>query len=156
MLQRGVAVGFTFLVLSGAAWTGYAYVEIKRRLRHEPLKLYTSSRVHLDRNELHMLFDDIDVDRDRALDTSEIVITMLGLKEIAAAFRGSHSASEIALQRGDCPHEVLEMIVLLRGNPSPTDKSPSETNRVSRLCAQQSCQAATGPLTAVASAKVAF
>ena len=38
---------------------------------------------------------------------------MLGLKEIAAAFRGSFSASEITLDRGDCPHEVLEMIVLL-------------------------------------------
>jgi len=115
-LMLMVVIGnFVGLFLIGAAWVWFSYRKLLEQLRTKPIEVHRASRVHLDKNELHMLFNFIDVGGGKSLDVCEIVIMMLGLESIANDYQKNnvHHAGNVTISRADCPEQVTEMIDLL-------------------------------------------
>lgn len=114
-MQNVVYASLVVLYVLGAIWAVYSYNRLMVLLRKRPIEVHKSSRVHLDRNELHKLFNFIDIDGGKSLDMSEIVIMMLGLEDIAMEYSGGqvHHAQSVTISRDDCPEQVIEMIKIL-------------------------------------------
>jgi hypothetical protein len=108
------AIG-AIVVAIGAVWVKYSYNRLMMLLRKKPIEVHKSSRVHLDKNELHKLFDFIDIDGGKSLDMSEIVIMMLGLEDIVSEYSSGEvaKAGNVTVNRDDCPEKVKVMIATL-------------------------------------------
>jgi hypothetical protein len=112
-MKNAVSAMFVMKFLLGAVWVAYYYRRIKFLLRNEPMEVHKSTPVHLDKNEVSMLFHFIDIDGGKQLDMSEVVVMMLGLGDIIAA--DITEAESVTVSRDDCPPEVIEMIKILEG-----------------------------------------
>jgi hypothetical protein len=115
LMQNLVYASLAILYVLGAAWAVYSYNRLMHLMRKKPIEVHKSSSVHLDKNELHKLFNFIDIDGGKSLDMSEIVIMMLGLEDIATEYSSGKvaKAESVTVSREDCPEKVLQMIAIL-------------------------------------------
>jgi hypothetical protein len=109
-MKNVVYAFFVMKFVLGVGWVAYSYHRLKFLLRNEPMEVHKSTPVHLDKNEVGMLFHFIDIDGGKQLDMSEVVVMLLGLGDIIGEVS---SAESLTITRDDCPPEVIEMIKIL-------------------------------------------